>query len=285
MARMSAVTSRARLVLALEWGARRYPAPLRRSSIRSLPGRWLAALRGTRRTTWMGSPVKYEVRFDSILMHVHQALAVEVLQETDLTQGASVLDIGGNIGQFGIAMLSLRPDLDLLSLEPNPACHPILRTNASAQRNWQVIPKGLSSEPGPMTFWFVPGKTGQGSIHRNNAHLNVLGADATTVREATVDFIAADQLLYELPAGISPSFELVKVDVEGHERMVVPEVAKLQWRYLLIEVGEGRDGGLSDDGVRSLLAEHGIAVRMLLRSGADDDTTYDVLYERVGSST
>ncbi len=136
-----------------------------------------------------------------------------------------------------------------------------------------------------MTFWFVPGKTGQGSVHRNNAHLNVLGADEDSAQDVTVEFITADQLLDELPHGFSSSFELIKVDVEGHERMVIPEVAKLQWRYLLVEVGEGRDGGLSDDGVRSMLAEHGIAVRMLLRSGADDATTYDVLYERVGSST
>ncbi len=284
MARMSAVTSRARLLFALEWGARRYPSPLRRSSIRSLPGRWLAALRGTRRTTWMGTPLEYEVRFDSILMHVHQALAIEVLRKANLTQGAAVLDIGGNIGQFGIAMLSLRPDLDLLSLEPNPACHLTLRTNASAQRNWQVVPKGLSSEPGPMTFWFVPGKTGQGSVHRNNAHLNVLGADEGSVQDVTVEFITADQLLDELPHGFSSSFELIKVDVEGHERMVLPEIVRLGWRYLLIEVGEGRDGGLSDDDVRSMLAESGIVVRSLMRSGAPDERTYDILYERVGAS-
>ena len=277
--RVRAITGRARLLLALEAGALRYPTPLRWRSVRSIPARWLAALGGRRSTNWLGRPLAYEVRFESVLMHVHQSLALEMLARMGLPASATVLDVGGNIGQFGTAMITARPDIHLISLEPNPACRAILETNAENHSGWTVLPYGLSSQPGTAHFWFVPGRSGQGSVHRENAHANVIGASDSSVVQTDVEFISAEQL-QQLIRETFAHFDLVKVDVEGHERMVLPEVAQLNWRYLLIEVGEGREGGVSAQDAAEILAERGVRVVQIASTADGSEPTYDVLFER-----
>ena len=267
------------MLLALEAGALRYPKHLRWRSMRSIPARWLAVLGRRRSTNWLGQPIAYETRFESILMHAHQSLAVQMLAQMDLPQRATVLDVGGNVGQFGTAMITARPDVHLISLEPNPACRRLLETNAARQPRWTVLPYGLSSRPGTTTFWFVPGRSGQGSVHRANAHDNVIGATEAHVVRTTVELISAGQLHGLLPEDVS-FIDLVKVDVEGYERMVLPEVAQMDWRYLLIEVGTVREGGVSAHEAAEILAGHGVTVTQIASTADGSEPTHDVLFER-----
>lgn len=273
------VLDRSVLVVRLEAGARRYPQLLRTHSYRSLLPRWTAAFLGRREASWMGFPMVYEVRFESVLMHLHQQLVLGLMSEVDLPTGARILDVGANVGQFGVALLSVRPDLEIVSLEPNPVSRGLLERNAARHSaRWSVVPAGLSSEPGSAALWYVPGRSGQGSIVRENAHRGMVGSPADRVAAVRVDLISAATLLERLPDH-EGEFTLVKVDVEGYERMVVAELADLSWRYLLLEVGGAR-GGLTAPEALALLQSQGLDVTMVSERDENEGAVRDVLFER-----
>jgi hypothetical protein len=74
-------------------------------------------------------------------------------------------------------------------------------------------------------------------------------------------------------------FTLVKVDVEGYERMVIAELANLSWRYLLIEIGGAR-GGLTADEALALLRGQALEVTMVGEHDVNGDAVADVLFAR-----
>lgn len=272
---------RALQLIRVETGAWRYPQPLRTGSYRSLPARWVAVLRGRRTAPWMGFPMVYEARFESVLMHVHQRMVLHFLSELDLAGGARVLDIGANIGQFGVALLSVRPDLEIVSLEPNPGSRVLLEANAARHPGqWSVVRAGLSSEPGAATLWYVPGRSAQGSMIRANASRDLLGSPDDQVTGVRVDLISGATLLERL-SDHQRDFTLVKVDVEGYEREVIGELADLSWRYLLIEVGVAL-GGVTASDVQTRLESEGLNVT-LLRTQEHGNGVFDVLFERDSS--
>jgi FkbM family methyltransferase len=270
-----ALISRIFSVFQLELSALRLPKAQRTKSLRSIPARWFAILRGKRDIMWLGRRYRFETRFEPILMHVHQGLVEELIKAGALPHSPRILDIGANTGQFGTAVLAVRPDAHIDSLEPNPACRALLEENARPEPGWHVHPFGVSDVDGHAELWFVPGRSGQGSIYRDNAARDMIGRANSQVRSYQVDVICGATLSELFPQ----SLDLIKVDVEGLERIVLQEVACLSWRYLLVELGGDRDGALDEHDVVELLANAGTSASLDCSFG-DPASTHDVLLKR-----
>lgn len=269
---------RAWKLVQLEMGAYAYPLEIRRSSLRSLPSRWGAVIVGKRHVRWLDVEYTFETRFEPILMHVHQKLVLELAALGALPTAARILDIGANTGQFGTALKALRKDIQITSLEPNPTCRSLLEANAASHRGWDVLPLGLAQEDGHVVLWYVPGRSGQGSVYRQNATANMIGeAQAIAgVQSVTIDVVTG-QTLRTL---VADGFDVVKVDVEGFEATVLPELAAFSWRYLCVELGGKRAGAIGEDEASSLLARAGAPVRAIRRLGSPQ-STHDVIFSRL----
>ena len=256
------LVTRMALLVRLEVGMSSYPRSVRRSAITSLPRRWISVTRGVGYTPWGAHELHYETRFEPILIHVHQRLAlavVDAIQSTSRQPIRSVLDIGANVGQFAVSMLTIDPQLRVVSFEPNPSIFPILSTNAAQFSAWEVVAAGVSEQTGAATLHYLPGRSGQGSLEASNASRSVWKAHDSDVRTAEVELVTGDWIAKRH----STEWDLIKIDVEGHERSVLAGIANLQWRYLLIELSPGR-GGVDDEAdLERLLAELGVGIEAL----------------------
>ena len=272
------LASRVTLLVRLEAGTLSYPRAIRRPAILSLPRRWANVIRGSGRTPWGSSRLHYETRFEPILMHVHQRLAISVvdaLNEPSSRPIRNILDIGANVGQFTVGMLALDPQLRVVSFEPNPSTFPILARNAAQFPAWEVVDAGVSDHSGTAHLHYLPGRSGQGSLEPANASRSVWNAHDSDVRSTPVRLVTGDWI----NSHYSSEWDLIKIDVEGHERSVLAGIANLRWRYLLIEVSPGR-GGIDDEAnLRRLLAEQGVEIEALtvIESSA---TGKDILVHR-----
>lgn len=251
------------LLVTLETGVVTYPSRLRRSVIRSALRRWadIARLSGT--TRWGAREFHYETRFEPVLMHVHQRLAVSVSSAiAQRSRGPihSVLDIGANVGQFAFSMLAIEPGLRVLSLEPNPEVFEILLDNAAQIPTWEVAAKGVSDTSGVSHLHFVPGRSGQGSLEMANASRSMWQADESLVMTTQVELVTGTWIA----ENYSADWDLVKIDVEGHERAVLAGISDLRWRFLLIEIAPAR-GGIEDEReLQFLLADQGVQIDEML---------------------
>jgi FkbM family methyltransferase len=114
-----------------------------------------------------------------------------------------VLDLGANIGLFGLWALRSFPDAEIVAFEPDPANLAVLRRCISVNERsgtWQVVPAAGSTEDGT-----VPFTVGEGSASR-------IADDAST---PTVR--ARDVFPYLERA------DLVKIDIEGGEWAILED--------------------------------------------------------------
>ena len=162
-----------------------------------------------------------------------------------------LLDVGANVGQFGRTFLWRFPLARVWSFEPNSTVMPLLRANAASHPQWVAVPCGLGPEDSDATLWSVRGKSGQGSLVRGNAELDLQAhrAEAMTVRIGPLN----SERLVRL--GIPPRVDVIKVDVEGAEESALRGLAAVAWRYMLIEVSHDRAGGLTLDETLHLAKE------------------------------
>ncbi|MCC6138419.1 MAG: FkbM family methyltransferase, partial [Bdellovibrionaceae bacterium] len=120
--------------------------------------------------------------------------------------GATVLDIGANIGYFS-SLLSKKVGESgkVYSFEPNPQILELLKKNTRAKSNVKLLPWALSDEDGIHTLY------GPQSYSENKglASLNTKNGEAI----ATVDVKRLDDLR------LTPA--VIKMDVEGHELKVL----------------------------------------------------------------
>jgi FkbM family methyltransferase len=124
-----------------------------------------------------------------------------------------IFDVGANVGAWSAHAAQRFPGADLHAFEPHPG--------AFAQLEQTLRPLGvachrlaLGAEPGHATLHFDPGKTVLSSLHQRDLQAFGLALDASV----DVEVARLDDLCDEL--GLA-TVDLLKIDVEGHERDVL----------------------------------------------------------------
>jgi FkbM family methyltransferase len=144
---------------------------------------------------------------------------------------SNVLDLGANIGlhtlvmsKLGFNVTSYEPDLTHLN-----QIHKVLTLNNINPKN--VIPKAISDRAGSMEYIRVLGNT-------TGSHL--LGAKDTVYGPTDVVSVEVDDILEVLNHG---SFDFVKMDVEGHEAVLLNRITpeSLEKTDIVLEIGSEKN--------------------------------------------
>jgi FkbM family methyltransferase len=183
-----------------------------------------------------------------------------------LHPGSVACDVGANLGEWAVPFArAVGPAGRVIAIEPAPRSAAALEATlaANALRQAETVRCAVGDRDG-MTEFAVPvvtsARTDTGTARIGPARA---GHEALQVQLRSLDSIAAERSLDRL--------DLIKIDVEGHERYVLDGAAAIldRWRpVIVIETGHEAEGSrsaihdrLSRLGYRVLgiLLDHGIA--------------------------
>jgi FkbM family methyltransferase len=146
-----------------------------------------------------------------------------------------ILDLGANIGLFGVYALTCWPGAQIHSFEPDPTNLRMLTRVIAANglgRRWSVTPAAVANHAGEMTFeaglfadsHLAPPEERQNGLSANGSATAVGGARTITVSVA--DLFAQDH-----------DVDLMKMDIEGGEWPILadPRLAGLKADVLVLE--------------------------------------------------
>lgn len=202
---------------------------------------------GTKVVRYLGRPFHYDSPITPlILLQYPQEIRTRIIDNTTKPI-RSVLDIGGNIGQFSATFFALGQDVERIDIfEPNPDVFEYLQQNmqdACAVRCFNV---GVGPD-GSIPFHYTPGYSGLGSVIVENATYRAT-SELTSIDVELVSNIAA--------ATGNDYYDLVKVDVEGFEYEVIEAIEGLKFQYLYIEItGPAKNKSRSTSALYALLRE------------------------------
>lgn len=127
------------------------------------------------------------------------------------------VDIGANQGLFSLIAAKNPICERIVALEPVPDTHRLLAANlalAGLEGRAAALNVGLSDTAGTHTITINPVHSGQASLE---AHM----AERSDCRSIAIELVTMADLSAHLPAGL-PLF--VKIDVEGHEPVIIEEL-------------------------------------------------------------
>jgi len=191
-----------------------------------------------------------------------------------LEPGATVLDVGANIGLFSAEVSRrLSGQAHVLAFEPLPPVHEVLALNAALLAGDVVaLPFGLSDVEATLEFSFFPLMSCLSSVHRGEADL---ATERQRVAASLLEIIKSGQAMPQLrflpgpmlegfvdgyvksrlkiqrhPARVRPlsavlaerevmQVDLLKIDVEGAEEAVLDGIAAEHWpriRQVVLEL-------------------------------------------------
>lgn len=229
--------------LDFQWLARGPVSPAERLSY--IAHKYAAIGANHSRIKFQGHDFHYDNRLTPALLPDYLFEIRDLESKIDFGQMRTVLDIGANVGQFAYVLKSRHPHLGIFSFEPNPEIFPLLEQNAAHFTNWTCFNFGLGEKNRSVPFYFVRGKSGQGSFYRENAVQGLLTAHIEQI-EIAVRSIGE---IRDLP----PHFDFIKIDVEGAEIGVLESIAQLSWTYVYVELSANRGGKAStEDALRAL---------------------------------
>jgi FkbM family methyltransferase len=156
----------------------------------------------------------------------------QLVGDLEAGSGPTVLDLGGNIGLFGLYVLGRWPGAAVRSFEPDPTNLPILERAIAAnglQARWTLTPVAVGNREGEMLF--VSGLLAESRLAGlAETGLHEPGAasvqDGTKIPVRVVDLFAEDHAV-----------DLIKIDIEGGEWSILtdPRLPELRARAVVIE--------------------------------------------------
>lgn len=139
----------------------------------------------------------------------------------------TIIDVGANGGQSAVGFHIFRPDLCVVSFEPNPALIEELRfVNRWIKRwNYRIVNCALGSSDGALPLHIptlnglpLDARASLGQYHIEDiaqGHKSKIGTEVVLVQVRRFDDVWAEQFQSEAPP------EFIKIDVEGEEYNVV----------------------------------------------------------------
>ena len=191
---------------------------------------------------------RYRLRGSRQIAHVrHRTSDVEVLNEIfggtggraayeppgglcaalDRNPEPRILDLGGNVGLFGLYALHRWPDASVHSFEPDAQSAGLLRAAIAENRledRWTLTPRAVSNHSGTMAF--RPGLSSESHLLDVEA-----GSHGGTAVDGVVEVPVED--LFALDGHL----DLVKMDIEGGEWTLLadPRMARLDADLIVLE--------------------------------------------------
>ena len=239
--------------------------------------KWIAVFSNARSIQFLGDSFEYEDRLNPFTIFTYVQEVQLLIQLFDLkNRPMKVLDIGGNVGIWGWAFKNALPKAQVFSFEPNPIPFEILKRNSDKLNGWTCFNFGIGELSETLSFYYVPGKSGQGSLYKENANLNLM--EEGVVIERTVEI---RNLSNFKPPELKNDqyFELIKVDVEGAEFNVIPGLAGLKWRVMYAELSLDRGGAKKDSLKEFTTLVQSYWPLATLRFQKDKGTFLEVYYE------
>lgn len=207
-------------------------------------------------------------------------LAYFELIATYVQEGATVIDIGANEGLWSIALSRKVGDTGkVIAFEPVEDTFTILSRNLKKHPNVAVHKVGLSAEAGTAEIWRDPITPAPPSatIQSTAKHID---SPSGLVAE-TIEINTLDELFLSAEEDIS----FMKIDVEGHEEMVIKggmEMLKRNSPVIFMEILREywKEGGIGKSGAASLLAQLGYEIAQVTPSGIiKNSDDFDSKYE------
>jgi len=190
-----------------------------------------------------------------VQMNVHDPdfLAINSIRsETGLA-----LDIGANTGQSAISILAIKPKFEVLSLEPNPACKPMLSVLSTLFGDrLRVLHVGAGAKPEQLTF-YIPIRNGRELLQEGTFDPTSLDDQPSIDRvgHRGIDYELSEQYCQIIridDLDINPAF--IKIDVQGLEFEVLNGMlSTIQRSSPLIMLERGSD----EAQCAKLLADYG----------------------------
>jgi FkbM family methyltransferase len=178
----------------------------------------------------------------------------------------SFIDIGSNIGLYSLIAARNRNCARAYAFEPNPEVFASLTHNARVNGladKVTAINAAVSSSVGLMKFSTSKNHTGGGRI-----------SDAGTLLVRVEDAAALDAIASE-----NAFSKIVKVDVEGHEPVVIAELIKSRiWFQITHLYFEASERFYDVEAVVKLLKSNGLHQEFKNGSGEQ----YDLMFTRIG---
>ena len=145
----------------------------------------------------------------------------------------SFIDVGANIGLYSLVAADNPHCKNCWAFEPNPPVFESLRANINLNKatNIKAYNLAISENSGQLHFAASEAHTGIGKLTDKQD-------------EASIEVQCANSAIFDEIAAVDRVPKVVKIDVEGHEPIVIGELVKSSmWgdiRYLYFEANEER---------------------------------------------
>lgn len=237
--------------------------------------------RNGREIRYQGSTFHFDNRLAPAVFQVYPFELQKLAHIIPVKNDWKILDVGANLGQFAVCFLHAFPDVQITSFEPNPYAYQYLEKNHDAHgksAQWKIIPQGIGARDELVTFYFVEGKSAQGSVFEDNATTGLQGS-AKEIQVQLCSLTTENCTKLKMPM----EFDLIKIDVEGAELAVLEGCLDVQCEYLLVEVSMNRTGASSRASVVKLIeSTFGRTAQEIWNSGASGQgTSIDLLFKMV----
>ncbi|MET3962021.1 FkbM family methyltransferase [Marmoricola sp. OAE513] len=164
---------------------------------------------------------------------VRNPFSVQIATAMKWLELGTVLDIGGNIGQYGASLRASGYRGRIISCEPLSDAFPLLAKRASGDAGWTALNTAVGSEPGEIEINVSANSYSSSVLPMTDAH-SLAAPGSEYVRAEKVPLVTiADIVASER---VDAATTLLKIDTQGYESQVLDGAGELLASFAAVQL-------------------------------------------------